>query len=239
MTTPLVIAIDGPSGSGKSSVARGLAQRFGYRYLDTGAMYRAVTWFVLDRGVDPADPDAVVTLLPDLELVSGTDAAAPTIRVNGTDVAGPIRGDAVTAAVSLVSAVPQVRERLRQLQRETVAQAVSEGTGIVVEGRDIGTEVLPDADGKVYLTADPEVRATRRAAQDADSDHGSAGVAATAESLRRRDALDSTRATSPLRMADDAHLVDATHIDLPQTIDAVAAVVGLEPSSAVIGQEEP
>ena len=236
MSEHRVIAIDGPSGSGKSSVARGLAERVGYRYLDTGAMYRAVTWFVLDRKVDPADSEAVVALIPDLELVSGTDAAAPTIHVNGVDVAGPIRGDDVTAAVSLVSALPQVRERLRELQRETVAEAVSDGTGIVVEGRDIGTEVLPDADAKIYLTADPAVRAARRAAQDADSDHGSSGVAATEESLRRRDQLDSTRATSPLRMASDARLVDATHIDLEQTIDAVAAAAGLGPEPAADAQ---
>lgn len=222
-----IIAIDGPSGSGKSSVARGLAEQVGYRYLDTGAMYRAVTWFVLNRDVDPHDAEAVVRLLPDLDLISGTDPASPTIRVNGLDVGGPIRGDAVTAAVSLVSAVPQVREHLRELQRQTVAAAVSDGTGIVVEGRDIGTEVLPRADAKIYLTADPAVRAARRAAQDADSSHGSAGVAATEESLRRRDALDSTRASSPLRMAEDAQLIDATYTDLEQTIEAVAVAAGL------------
>lgn len=226
MSEVRVIAIDGPSGSGKSSVARGLAERLSYRYLDTGAMYRAVTWFVLDRGVAPADSDAVVALLPALQLTSGTEPAGPTIHVNGTDVGEPIRGDDVTAAVSLVSAIPEVRACLRDLQRAEVADAVDAGQGIVVEGRDIGTEVLPDADTKVYLTADPAVRAARRAAQDADSAHGSAGVTATEESLRRRDALDSTRASSPLRMADDAHLVDATHIDLEQTIDAVAGLLG-------------
>lgn len=229
MADRLVIAIDGPSGSGKSSTSKGVAKALGLAYLDTGAMYRAVTWLVLDRGVDPADADAVVALLPDLQLSNGTDPAAPTIHVNGTDVGDPIRGDEVTAAVSLVSAVPEVRSRLRELQREEVSEALAADEGIVVEGRDIGTEVLPDADRKIYLTADPAVRAARRAAQDADSAHGSAGVTATEESLRRRDALDSTRATSPLRMADDAHLVDATHIDLAQTIDAVATIVERDP----------
>ncbi len=220
-----IVAVDGPSGSGKSSVSRGVAERFGYRYLDTGAMYRAATWFMLDRDVDPADPVAVAAALPDLTITSGTDPMAPTISVNGVDVSTPIRGDDVTSAVSLVSAVPEVRRAMRDLQRRVAAEASRDGAGIVVEGRDIGSEVLPDADAKIYLTADPAVRAARRAAQDADSVHGTAGVAATEESLRRRDELDTTRASSPLRMAEDAHLVDATELDLDATISAVCAIV--------------
>ena len=202
-----IVAVDGPSGSGKSSVSRGVAERFGYRYLDTGAMYRAATWFMLDRDVDPADPVAVAAAQPDLTITRGTDPMAPTISVNVVDVSTPIRCDDVTSAVSLVSAVPDVRRAMRDLQRRVAAEASRDGAGIVVEGRDIGSEVLPDADAKIYLTADPAVRAARRAAQDADSVHGTAGVAATEESLRRRDELDTTRASSPLRMAEDAHLV--------------------------------
>lgn len=227
MSPARVIAIDGPSGSGKSSVAKGVARRFGYEYLDTGAMYRAATWFVLDRRLDPGDPVSVAAIVSDLRIDSGTDPTAPSIVVNGVDVAEPIRAQDVTSAVSLVSAVPEVRSTLRDMQRACVAAALESGHGIVVEGRDIGSEVLPDADVKVYLTADPEVRAARRSAQDADSAHGSHGVAATAEALRRRDQLDSTRAFSPLRMADDAVLIDATNLDLAQTIDAACEVVEL------------
>lgn len=221
----LVIALDGPSGSGKSSVARGVAARFGYRYLDTGAMYRAITWYVLERGIDPADPVDVAALLTEVTLDSGTDPVTPSILVNEVDVSGPIRGQAVTDSVSLVSAVPEVRAFLVVEQRRDVAEALAAGTGIVVEGRDIGSHVLPDADVKVFLTADPEVRAQRRALQEADSEHGSDGVDATHESLVRRDELDSTRASSPLRQAVSAVVVDATHLDLGQTIDRVAALV--------------
>ncbi len=223
--TCLVVAVDGPSGSGKSSVSRGIARRFGYRYLDTGAMYRAATWHVLNQHLDPGDPVSVAASLNDLTIDSGTDPQAPTIHVNGVDVAEPIRSQDITDAVSLVSAVPDVRVAMRDLQRQCAAEAQAAGVGIVIEGRDIGSEVLPEADVKIYLTADPEVRASRRSAQDAGSSHGSHGVAATAEALRRRDQLDSTRAFSPLRMADDAVLVDATHLDLDQTIDATCDVV--------------
>ncbi len=229
MNGPAVVAIDGPSGSGKSSVSRGVAERFGYRYLDTGAMYRAVTWCVLDQGLDPGDAAAVARLLPDLRITSGTDPAHPTISVNGQDVSVPIRGADVTACVSDVSAVPAVREAMRAAQRACAEDAASAGTGIVVEGRDIGTDVFPDARVKIYLTADPAVRAARRAAQDADSVHGTSGASATEESLLRRDERDSTRAVSPLRMAEDAHLVDATDLDLAETIAAVAHIVGETP----------
>lgn len=222
---PLVVAVDGPSGSGKSSVAKGVATVFGFRYLDTGAMYRAATWFVLEHQADPKDPDQVRALLGDLHITSGTDPNDPTIHVNGVDVGSPIRGVPVTDTVSAVSAVPEVRDLMKRLQRAAVAEAVAAGSGIVVEGRDIGTEVLPDADVKVFLTADPAVRAARRAAQDAAGDHGTTGVEATEEALRRRDRKDSTRAHSPLRMNEDATLVDATEIDLQQTIDTVAGIV--------------
>ncbi len=156
---------------------------------------------------------------------STTDPDAPGIAADGIDIEDAIRGPAVTAAVSAVSAVPAVRQRLVALQRQEVAHAAEHGRGIVVEGRDIGSVVLPDADVKVYLTADARVRAQRRAAQDAGMAHGSAGADATHEELLRRDAQDTGRAASPLQMAPDAVEVDATDLDLQQTIDAVVALV--------------
>jgi CMP/dCMP kinase len=224
-TTPAVVTVDGPSGSGKSSVSRGVAQEFDFEYLDTGAMYRAATWWVLDRGVDPGDAEAVADAVAGIDLCSGTDPAAPTIHVGTTDVSAPIREAPVTAAVSLVSAVPQVRSRMLQLQRDVVRRALADGRGIVVEGRDIGTEVLPDADTKVFLTADSAIRAERRAAEDAEADRGRPDVTATEAALRRRDRLDSTRSASPLRAAEDAVVVDATELTLQQTIDAIAALI--------------
>jgi cytidylate kinase len=219
-----VVAIDGPSGSGKSSVAKGTAKALGLAYLDTGAMYRAMTWWMLQQGVPVGDPEAVAARAGEPSITSTTDPDAPGIAADGTDVGEAIRGPEVTAAVSAVSAVPAVRSRLVALQRGEVARAAEQGTGIVVEGRDIGSVVLPDADLKVYLTADARVRAQRRAAQDAGMAHGSAGAEATHEELLRRDAQDSGRAASPLQMANGAVEVDATDLDLQQTI---AAVVGL------------
>ena len=220
-----VVAIDGPSGSGKSSVSRGVAEVFGFRYLDTGAMYRAATWQVLQAGIDPTDAVAVANEISHAAITSGTDPREPTIEVNGKDVATAIRGDEVTNAVSLVSAVAEVRSTLVTLQRSEVANSLAAGQGIVVEGRDIGTVVLPDAKVKIFLTADAAVRARRRSRQDAESQHGSRGDAATEESLLRRDQIDSQRKASPLRPAEDAVEVDATDLDLAQTIDAVVRLV--------------
>jgi cytidylate kinase len=211
MQVGVVVAMDGPSGSGKSSTARGVASRLGLRYLDTGAMFRAMTWWMLEHGVDVDDPAAVAAHADQPLLVSGTDPQAPTITVDGVDVAGPIRGPEVTAAVSAVSAVPEVRQRLLVEQHDII------GSGdIVVEGRDIGTVVAPDAAVKVFLTADPEARAVRRAAEQSGSD-----VVATQQDLIRRDRIDSGRVTSPLAMAADAHHLDTT----PYTLDEVVAQV--------------
>jgi CMP/dCMP kinase len=212
----VVVAMDGPSGSGKSSTSRGVARRLGLRYLDTGAMFRAVTWWMLQHDVDVEDTVAVAAHTEDPVLVSGTDPDAPTITVDGTDVAGPIRSPEVTAAVSAVSAVPEVRARLLRLQREIIGDG-----GIVVEGRDIGTAVAPDAEVKVYLTADPEARAARRTAELA----AGTDVTATQESLLRRDRLDSGRKTSPLVMAEDAHHIDTTPFTLDEVIEQVVALV--------------
>ena len=208
--------MDGPSGSGKSSTSRGVATRLGLRYLDTGAMYRAITWWMLQHDVEVDDPAAVAARAGDPVLVSGTDPEAPTITVDGVDVAGPIRSPEVTAAVSAVSAVPEVRARLLREQREIIGDG-----GIVVEGRDIGTVVVPDAPVKVYLTADPEARATRRTAEMATG----GDVTSTRESLLRRDRLDSGRKTAPLSMADGAHHIDTTPFTLEEVIEQVVALV--------------
>ena len=220
MPESVIVAVDGPAGSGKSSVCRGTAAALGLRYLDTGAMYRAMTCAVLDAKINPTDSNAVAEFASIPVIASGTDPQAPTISVNGIDVSTPIRSEAVTAAVSPVSAVPEVRARLVALQREHVERARLSGVGIVVEGRDIGSVVLPDAHLKIYLTADPVVRATRRAAET-----GTDAVVATEAALKARDAYDSSRATSPLTQADDAVVVDTTEMTLQQVIDHVCDLV--------------
>jgi cytidylate kinase len=212
----LVIAVDGPSGSGKSSTARGVASRLGLRYLDTGAMYRAVTWAMLERGVDVDDQDAVARAAADVRIDVGTDPTHPTIHADGVDVSRPIREQAVTSAVSAVSAVPEVRVLMVARQRE----AIGEG-GIVIEGRDIGSVVAPDADLKIYLVADSGARAYRRAAEQGLSGE----VAATKADLARRDAFDSSRKASPLSQAPDAVVVDSTHLTLEQVIDAIVDMI--------------
>ncbi len=216
MSTPLVVAIDGPSGSGKSSTSRGVASRLGLAYLDTGAMYRAMTWALLQAGVDLEDPQAIADAAESVEIISGTDPLAPTIHVGQTDVSEPIRGDQVTSAVSPVAAVPRVRELLVDLQRAAIAGA----HGIVVEGRDIGTVVAPDAEVKIYLVADPAARAARRAAEEGGTD-----TAATEAALARRDQIDSTRAASPLTQADGATVVDSTFMTLDEVIEAIVGLV--------------
>ena len=216
----IVVAIDGESGSGKSSTSKGVASRLGMRYLDTGAMYRAVTWWILRHGVDPADPQAVAEHAAAAAIELGTDPAHPTIAVSGTDVSVAIRSSEVNAAVSPVSAVPEVRAMLVGRQRSVIAEAAATGPGIVVEGRDIGSVVAPDAAVKVYLSADPTARAERRAAEEGGSD-----VAATQESLLNRDRIDSTRAASPLVLAEGALALDTTSYTLDEVIDQVVAMV--------------
>ncbi|GAA4529751.1 MULTISPECIES: (d)CMP kinase [Nonomuraea] len=211
----LVVAMDGPSGSGKSSASRGVARALGLRYLDTGAQYRAMTWWILRQGVDLADSATIAARCGEPEIVSGTDPDSPAIHVGAVDVAGPIREDEVTSAVSAVAAVPEVRARLVALQREII------GAGdIVVEGRDIGTVVAPDAPVKIYLTASPEARARRRSAE-------LAGTTAEAQqaALARRDTLDSTRKTDPLSMADGAVELDTTALNLDEVIAEVLRLV--------------
>ncbi|WP_173311988.1 (d)CMP kinase [Streptomyces fulvorobeus] len=213
----VIVAIDGPSGTGKSSTSRAVAAQLGLSYLDTGAQYRAMTWWMLSNGIDVRDAAEVATAAAKPVIVSGTDPTAPTITVDGEDAAGPIRTQEVTSGVSAVSAVPEVRTRITELQRTIAAQAQG---GIVVEGRDIGTTVLPDADLKIFLTASPEARAARRSGELKGSD-----LAATKEALIRRDAADSGRKTSPLAKADDACEVDTTELTLQQVIECVVTLV--------------
>jgi cytidylate kinase len=224
----VVVAVDGPSGAGKSSVSRGVATALGLRYLDTGSMYRALTWWLLDHGLDVTDTATVAAVVDKPTIDAGTDPAAPTIAVDGVDVSGPIRSDEVTAAVSAVSAVPDVRRRMVGLQRAAIGPG-----GIVVEGRDIGTAVCPDAPVKVFLTASDEIRAARRAAEHSAADGGPADVEQTLSSIQRRDGLDTSRPASPLRRADDAVVVDATSASLEQVVarvlDLVAERTGLTP----------
>lgn len=210
MTDGTVIAVDGPAGTGKSSVSRGLARALGARYLDTGAMYRIVTLAVLRSGIDPSDGDAVAAAADEVELAVGYDPDEDRCLLAGEDVSAEIRGDAVTRAVSAVSAVPAVRARLVDLQRR-----LADGSGsVVVEGRDIGTVVLPDADVKIFLTASAEERARRRNVQNIDSGLTDDYASVLAD-VRRRDHLDSTRAVSPLRAAADAVVVDTS--DMTET----------------------
>jgi cytidylate kinase len=210
----LVVAIDGPSGSGKSSTSRGVAARLGLRYLDTGAMFRAITWWMLAHGVDLTDPAAIAARAGEPAIESGTDPLGPTILVDGEDASVAIRTDEVNAAVSPVSAVPAVRTRLLELQRQIIGDG-----GIVVEGRDIGSVVAPDAPVKLYLTADAAARAVRRAAE------AGGDVAATQESLLARDRIDSGRTTAPLTMADGAVHIDTTPYTLDEVISQVVALV--------------
>ncbi|MBQ0987614.1 (d)CMP kinase [Streptomyces sp. F63] len=216
----VIVAIDGPSGTGKSSTSKAVAAKLGLRYLDTGAQYRAITWWMLSNGVDVNDAAAVATAAAKPTIVSGTDPGCPAITVDGADATGPIRTREVTAAVSAVSAVPEVRARLTELQRQI---ARSTRSGIVVEGRDIGTTVLPDADLKVFLTASPEARAARRSGELKGKE--AAGLAATREALIKRDAADSGRKVSPLAKAEDAHEVDTTELTLEQVIECVVTLV--------------
>lgn len=218
-TTAVIVAVDGPSGTGKSSTSKAVAARLGMDYLDTGAQYRAITWWMLHNGIDVNDPLAVAAAADKPAIVSGTDPAAPAISADGMDVAGPIRTPEVTSAVSAVSAVPAVRSRITELQR---AIAASAERGIVVEGRDIGTTVLPAADVKIFLTASADARAARR---NGELGGKAADLAGTRQALARRDAADSSRKTSPLAKAADAVEVDTTELTLEQVVERVLALV--------------
>ena len=213
-----VIAIDGPAGSGKSTVARALAAHLGLKYLDTGAMYRAVAFAVLRHGGDPDDVDATAAIARRIDLDVGLD----TVTVDGIDATVEIRGPEVSRAVSVVAANADVRKELVSRQREW---AHRQGGG-VLEGRDIGTVVFPDAELKVYLTADPVERARRRAKEVTDLDYE-----AVAADIARRDAADSSRAVDPLIEAADATVVDTTGLDVDQVVARITALLDDEGGS--------
>jgi CMP/dCMP kinase len=220
VTGSLVVAVDGPAGTGKSSVSRGLARALGARYLDTGAMYRIVTLAVLRAGIDLGDADSIGTIAAGVQLAVGYNPDEDRSYLADEDVSAEIRGDQVTKAVSAVSAVPAVRTRLVDLQRE-----LASGTGsVVVEGRDIGTVVLTDADVKIFLTASAEERARRRNDQNVANGLGDDYEAVLAD-VQRRDHLDSTRAVSPLRAADDAVVVDTSDMSESEVIAHLVALV--------------
>ncbi|RSN07860.1 (d)CMP kinase [Streptomyces sp. WAC 05977] len=216
-----MVAMDGPSGTGKSTVSRKLATKLGAGYLDTGAMYRMVTLAVLRAGTDLTDADAIADVARKAEFGIGTSPDEATVTLAGEDVAAEIRGADVTTAVSPVSAVPAVRELLVARQREIIAEVLGRVGGIVVEGRDIGTVVSPDAPLKIFLTASAEVRAARRSAQDSAAGRESTVDVAKA-AVERRDHLDSTRAASPLRAAEDAVEVDTSALNIDQVIVALS-----------------
>jgi CMP/dCMP kinase len=209
-----VIAIDGPAGSGKSTVARAVAERLGLGYLDTGAMYRSVAFAALRHGIDPADADPVSTLARSIRI--DLDAGG-VVRVDGADATIEIRGPEVTRAVSVVAAHPEVRAEMRERQRRWVEQC----GGGVLEGRDIGTVVFPDARLKVYLDASPDVRASRRAGEVTDLSYET-----VAADLARRDALDQGRDHDPLATAEDAVVIDTSDLGVDEIVERIVELFG-------------
>ena len=214
MADPFVIAVDGPSGVGKSTVSLRVANHFGLDHLDTGALYRAATLAVLESGVDREDTEAVIEVVAGAEI----DQSDGVTTLDATDVSQVIRSEAVTGAVSEVSAIEGVRHILVEMQRHWVAERSGRA---VVEGRDIGSVVFPHAALKVYLTADPDERARRRSGE-AGTDHGT-----TRAAIERRDAHDSNRAVSPLTVPEGAIVIDTTHLTLPEVVDLVIAEAAL------------
>jgi CMP/dCMP kinase len=211
----VIIAIDGPSGAGKGTIARTLSQELGYRHIDTGAMYRAVAWRALRDGILLADEEAVAALAGRAAIV--VDGAV--VAIDGEDVARAIRTPEIDKAASAVARLPRVREVLVARQRE-----LGSGGGVVMEGRDIGTVVFPDADVKIYLDASEEERARRRVNDTAHAGSQS-GHAAVAEAIKARDTADSTRTASPLSMAPDAIRIDTTAMGIAEVVDRVLAIV--------------
>ncbi len=212
----LIIAIDGPSGAGKGTIARAVAARLGYRHVDTGAMYRAVAWKAVRAGLDLRD-DAAVAALSDQAVFDLDDGR---IAIDGEDVSKAIRTPAIDASAAAVARLPGVRHVLVTRQREFARDA-----GIVMEGRDIGTVVFPEADVKIYLDASPEERARRRAADPAHTSAATSGLAEVATALAERDRIDSTRAVSPLAMAADAIHIETTGLPIETVVERVLAIV--------------
>jgi CMP/dCMP kinase len=214
----LVIAVDGPAGSGKSTAARGVARALGLRYLDTGSTYRALTWWLLSRGADVSDPELVADSASSPVIEVGTDPEAPEIRVDGADVGRQIRTREVSNSVSAVASVPEVRRHLVAMQQRIIADTLAAGEGIVAEGRDIGTVVAPEAPVKVFLTASETVRARRRTA-DLASDPA-ATVALTRAEQAQRDRSDAPQ----MAKAADAVDIDTTALGLDEVIREIVAL---------------
>jgi len=222
----LKVAIDGPAGAGKSTVARRVAAQLGLIYVDTGAMYRAVTWYVLERGVQATDRSSVAALTDELDIRLALSADGQRVIVNGQDVTGELRTPEVTGAVSEIAKIPEVRRRLTALQRSIAA-----GGGVVMDGRDIGTKVMPDAELKIYLTASVEERARRRC-----EELKAAGIPVDMERLvreiRERDRTDEEREEAPLRKADDAVLIDSTALSIEEVVERIVRLAESKASKA-------
>lgn len=214
---PVSIAIDGPSGAGKSTLAKRLAARLGYIYVDTGALYRAIAYAALERGAQT--DEAVIAMLPELDIALSYEEGAQHVLLNGGDVSGLIRTPAVSMGASRVSAIPQVRQFLFDLQ-----QRMAREHSVVMDGRDIGTVVLPDADVKIFLTASPETRALRRFKELEEKQPGVQTYEEVLRDVIQRDKQDTEREISPLRQAEDAVVVDTSFADLDQSEDMLYAV---------------
>jgi cytidylate kinase len=215
----MIVAIDGPAGVGKSTVAKLLASRLGFLYLDTGALYRAVAWAVLQHGTEPMDAEAVAKLLPKLSLHMEVTNKDVTVSINGKDVTKELRTPAVSAAASVVSAIPAVRAWLLPIQRQ-----IGQKGAVVAEGRDIGTKVFPAAPVKFFLEADPNVRAQRRHRELVAAGHGNA-IEQTSAELAGRDDRDRSRAMAPLTPAEDAHHIDTSSLSADEVVNRMLGVV--------------
>jgi cytidylate kinase len=215
----VVVALDGPSSSGKSTVGAEAARRLRYRFCDTGLLYRAVTWLAVERGIAPTDVASLVALVPEVQLVADARGRMRHVEAAGVDVTSAVRGAAVDRAVSGYSKVPELRAALVGRQRAMAG----EGGGIIMAGRDIGTVILPDAAVKIYLNASPEVRARRRAAQRKTTDEAHAGQILA--ELRTRDSIDSNRETAPLRTAPDAVIIHTDGNGFDETVEAVIRAI--------------
>lgn len=217
----MIIAIDGPAGSGKSTVAKQVARMLGFQYLDTGAMYRSVAWYALEHGVSTDDVDALADIAQEKSIefrAAEYDTQPSRVFIDGVDVTDEIRTPRIDKAVTPVSAIPEVRSALVLQQR-----AIASTQNVVMEGRDIGTVVFPNAEVKVFLTASAEERARRRAAQNRERGFGEVDESAILKDIIRRDEADSTRAASPLKPADDAHMLDTTDLSIDEVCEIIAA----------------